>query len=142
MKRAVLWAVMVGLFCHWAMAEEPKPAAAENLIIVTLDGLRWQEVFGGFDPLLTTKEAGGLTDLVNGERSGIPCGCGWDPSEPFHGLALTEREKFINELLARTTRNWIDEPPDSFTMEAAMEYFVRHRPRVFYLMLGETDDWA
>jgi hypothetical protein len=64
MKRAVLWVAVVGLFCHWGIAQEPKVAAAENLIIVTLDGLRWQEVFGGFDPLLATKEAGGLTDLT------------------------------------------------------------------------------
>jgi hypothetical protein len=251
MKRAVLWAVMVGLLCRWAGADEAKAPAAENLIIVTIDGMRWQEVFGGFDPLLATKEAGGLTDqslpriqreyarpsaeesraailpffwevvakkgqvfgdrgvknvgrvtnpyrfsypgynemlcgfvdpkintndyppnpnvtvlewlntrpgfegrvaayggwerlkeIINAKRSGIPCVCGWDPIEPFHGLALTEREKFINELLARTTRHWIDEPPDSFTMEAAMEHFVRHKPRVFYVMLGETDDWA
>jgi hypothetical protein len=83
-----------------------------------------------------------LKEIINAKRSGIPCVCGWDPIEPFGGVALNEREKFINELLARTTRNWIDEPPNSLTMEAAMEYFVRHRPRVFYLMLGETDDWA
>jgi hypothetical protein len=37
---------------------------------------------------------------------------------------------------------WPDEPPDSITMEAAMEYFTRHKPRVFWVMLGETDEWA
>lgn len=38
---AVLW-----LPYHTVKAQEP---AAENLVLVTLDGLRWQEVFGGVD---------------------------------------------------------------------------------------------
>jgi hypothetical protein len=35
----------------------------ENVILVTIDGLRWQEVFSGADESLMTKEAGGLTDV-------------------------------------------------------------------------------
>ena len=32
--------------------------SAENLILITVDGLRWQEVFGGADQRLMTKENG------------------------------------------------------------------------------------
>jgi len=35
----------------------------ENLILVTADGLRWQDVFRGIDPALMTAEAAGMKDL-------------------------------------------------------------------------------
>lgn len=46
---------------------DPRPSPpsqqAENVILFTLDGLRWQEVFGGVDEALMTEEAGGVEDL-------------------------------------------------------------------------------
>lgn len=36
---------------------------SENVILFTLDGLRWQEVFAGADPALMNKEAGGVDDV-------------------------------------------------------------------------------
>src|SRR5437879_12847575 len=35
----------------------------ENIVIVTLDGLRWQELFHGADETLLDKTAGGVRDL-------------------------------------------------------------------------------
>ena len=231
------------------MGNAPSAAQAGNVIVVTLDGMRWQEVFGGFDPVLATKDGGGVTDaaplrklyardsaeesrsaifpflwgtvakrgqifgdrgvknvghvtnpyrfsypgysemmcgyadprvnsndyapnpnvtvlewlngrpgfegrvatygawnrlrrIVNAPRSGLPAICGWEAITPWGGAELTERERTLNDLLATTTRYWHDEPPDSITEAAAMEGFVRHKPRVFYVMLGETDEWA
>ncbi len=38
-----------------------KPALkTRNVLLVTIDGLRWQEVFGGAEPALIDKEAGGV----------------------------------------------------------------------------------
>jgi hypothetical protein len=31
---------------------------------------------------------------------------------------------------------------DAYTFRFAMDHIARHRPRVIYLALGETDDWA
>ena len=31
---------------------------------------------------------------------------------------------------------------DAYTFRFAMDHLARHRPRVVYLALGETDDWA
>ena len=42
-----------------AARQEPKAA---NVLVVTLDGMRWQEVFGGLASELLTKEAGGITE--------------------------------------------------------------------------------
>ena len=39
------------------------PQNSENVILFTLDGLRWQEVFAGADPALMNKEAGGVDDV-------------------------------------------------------------------------------
>jgi len=39
------------------------PQQAENVILFTFDGLRWQEVFGGADEALLTEEAGGVGDV-------------------------------------------------------------------------------
>jgi hypothetical protein len=232
-----------------AAPDQENDKGATNVIVVTLDGMRWQEVFGGFDPMLATEKAGGVTkpiplrkafarnsaqasreaifpflwqvvakkgqifgdrgaknvgrvtnpykfsypgynemlcgypdprinsneyppnpnesvlewlnsrpgfegkvaafgawtrlnEIVNRKRSGLPGIAGWEPIAPNGGLALSEREKLLNDLLARTTRYWVDESTDSIMTEAAMEYFVRHKPRVFYVMLGETDEWA
>src|SRR3982751_5982748 len=34
-----------------------------NVLVVTMDGMRWQEVFGGLQPALVTKVEGGLADV-------------------------------------------------------------------------------
>ena len=39
------------------------PLRTQNVLLVTIDGLRWQEVFGGTDATLMEKEAGGVKDL-------------------------------------------------------------------------------
>ena len=44
-----------------SVAARQEPNAA-NVLVVTLDGMRWQEVFGGLASELLTKEAGGVTE--------------------------------------------------------------------------------
>jgi hypothetical protein len=38
-----------------AAPDQANDKGATNVIVVTLDGMRWQEVFGGFDPMLATE---------------------------------------------------------------------------------------
>lgn len=45
-----------------AAAVEPRPAT-RNVVLVTSDGLRWQDVFRGADPALLNRPAGGITDV-------------------------------------------------------------------------------
>ncbi len=230
-----LWAVALHGACGWGAAGQAPAggaaAAATNVIVVTMDGMRWQEVFGGFEPMLATDVSGGvrdsmplraafardsaeesraailpffwevvakkgqvfgdrgvknvghvtnpyrfsypgysemlcgfvdprvnsndyavnpnvtvlewlngrpgfegrvaaygawnrLTRIVNVGRSKLPTVAGWEPIEASGGVPLSEREKVLNDLLARTTRLWVDEMPDSILQEAAMEYFT------------------
>ena len=50
-------------------AAEPRETAAavktktRNILLVTTDGLRWQEVFGGADPALMNKANGGVENI-------------------------------------------------------------------------------
>lgn len=46
-----------------AVAQQPAPHATTHVILVTIDGLRWQEVFSGADNALLNKEHGGVVDL-------------------------------------------------------------------------------
>jgi hypothetical protein len=75
--------------------------------------------------------------IVNRERSGVFVNAGF---EPVPGTG--ERVATLNELLAETTPPEDSVRADSFTFMAAMHHLRTARPRVLYLALGETDDWA
>lgn len=222
-----------------------QPATAANVLIVTMDGLRWQEVFGGLQADLLTKETGGVRDapaverrfggataeqrreklmpffwtevarngqvfgdpsrnsiarvtnglrfsypgynellagfadprvnsndpvpnpnvsvlewlhrkpafagrvaafaswellpwILNKPRSGIPSnGEGAPIAQPE-----TERDRLLNAFAADLPPYWGATRFDAATGFGAIEYLRKHKPRVFYVMLGETDEWA
>jgi hypothetical protein len=221
------------------------PGAAENVILVTIDGFRWQEVFEGAEEPLLAKQNGGAKDekglrrdfwrdtpearraallpftwgvmakegqilgngrkdcamrVTNEHRFSYPgyaemlCGfadarvdsnkkvpnpnvtvlewlnrrpgfegrvaayCTWDvfPSilnrersgflihqgPPVTGESAGGRSELLEDLYA-------DLPPlfggvcvDALEFHAGMDYLKVKKPRVFYLALGETDEWA
>ena len=80
-----------------------------------------------------------LYSIVNVERSKVPVVAGW---KPFTEVPLTEGEKAVNALLPELPRIWPDNALDVVTTTGALAYVGRHRPRVLYVMLGETDEWA
>jgi hypothetical protein len=47
-----------------------------------------------------------------------------------------------SELQFETPTPWDSVRHDAYTFRFAMDHIARHRPRVLYLALGETDDWA
>jgi hypothetical protein len=50
--------------------------------------------------------------------------------------------RLLNLLKAEVPRQFSGEPVDALTFYSALEYFKEHKPRVFFLSLGETDEWA
>ena len=66
----LVWSVLVAalLGAAAALPSARQPPRAANVLVVTLDGMRWQEVFGGLAPDLLTKEAGGVSDAAVLER--------------------------------------------------------------------------
>jgi hypothetical protein len=66
-RRGGLAAVLLVTLPGSAAAEKPV-SRAENVLVVTLDGLRWQEVFGGADETLFDSKLGGVRDLPGLKR--------------------------------------------------------------------------
>jgi len=77
--------------------------------------------------------------ILNCWRSRVRVVAGW---KPLVGLGLSSEERLLSRLITETPRLWDDCCYDSFTCHAAFEYFKRQRPRVLYLGLGETDEFA
>jgi hypothetical protein len=69
----------------------------------------------------------------------LPILAGW---EPIPGDKLTDRERWLNETMALTPHYWPDNAFDVFTMGAARSAIEQRKPRVLYVALGETDEWA
>ncbi len=238
----ILSGVLLALPLGPAAGQQP---AIANLLVVTMDGMRWQEVFGGMQADLLTKEAGGISEaapvqqrfggataesrraalmpffwgivaktghvfgdpahnsvarvtnglwfsypgysemlagyadpkvdsndrnwnsnvtvlewlnrraaykgrvaafaswellpwILNAQRSGIPCnGDGPPVTRP-----ATDRERLINQFAADLPPYWGETRFDAPTGLGALEYLRNHQPRVLYVMLGETDEWA
>jgi hypothetical protein len=79
-----------------------------------------------------------LPFIINTRRSGIYTnGDGPPVREP-----TTARDSAFNDLSAQLPPLWGSTRLDGPTMLGALEYVKVHKPRVFYVMLGETDEWA
>jgi hypothetical protein len=77
--------------------------------------------------------------IFNAERAGFLVNAGY---APLTAIPQTPRLELLNRLKAETPRVWDDEPFDPITFYTAMEYLKEKKPRILYLSLGETDDWA
>jgi hypothetical protein len=77
--------------------------------------------------------------IFNAQRAGFVVNAGFDP---LTVAPVTPRVALLNRLKAQTTRVWAGEPFDSFTFHTAFEYLKQHKPRILFLSLGETDEWA
>jgi hypothetical protein len=55
---------------------------------------------------------------------------------------MTNGMKLLNGIKANSPRVWEDEAYDAPVFETALEYIRAKKPRVVFLSLGETDEWA
>lgn len=81
-----------------------------------------------------------IANVVNPERcSECMVNAGYDPVAM---TPMTDRMTMLNDIKANSPRMWEDETFDAPTFYTAMEYIRAKKPRVIFLSLGETDDWA
>lgn len=76
---------------------------------------------------------------INKERCGFVANAGYEPlqmEKPNAGIEM------LNKIKAEQPRRWWGEPYDAVTYRTAMEYFRVKQPRLFYISLGESDEWA
>jgi hypothetical protein len=77
--------------------------------------------------------------IINAERAGFPVIAGYDP---LTIPPVTPKLELLNQLKRDEPRIWGGEPVDALAFYTAMEYLKAHKPRVLYISLGETDEWA
>ncbi|HEU5123330.1 MAG TPA: alkaline phosphatase family protein, partial [Verrucomicrobiae bacterium] len=77
--------------------------------------------------------------IVNRDRCGFPVMGGW---EPVPDKNPNDREKLLNDLISEMTRVNGGEVDDPLLFHAAMEHFLKHKPRVFMFGFLETDHWG
>lgn len=77
--------------------------------------------------------------ILNRERSGMHVLACWEPPS---GDDLTPQERLLADLMRNTHRLWESCGYDAFTFNMAREHFKRAKPRVLFIGLGETDEFA
>jgi hypothetical protein len=77
--------------------------------------------------------------ILNRDRAGFPVNAGF---EPLTISKMSPKIELLNQLKAETPSTWDEEPYDAFTFHTALEYLKAEKPRVLYISLGETDEWA
>ncbi|HVZ57801.1 MAG TPA: hypothetical protein VG870_14175, partial [Chitinophagaceae bacterium] len=77
--------------------------------------------------------------ILNERRSGLVLNSGYD-SLPASDSSTWERA--FNRVQDSTLREYAHTRPDRLTFEAALDYAKKYHPRVLYLGLGQTDEYA
>jgi hypothetical protein len=77
--------------------------------------------------------------ILNTQRSGIPVWSGFDTN--FAG-APGSRLELVQQIQKDTIQIWYDMSFDAFYFHAANEYIKEKQPRLIWLALSETDEWA
>ncbi|HEX7024982.1 MAG TPA: hypothetical protein VF187_09205, partial [Gemmatimonadales bacterium] len=79
-----------------------------------------------------------LPFILNTGRSGLPAnGQGPPVTRP-----VTAIERMMNALAADLPPYWGTVRFDAVTMQGSLHYLKTRKPRVLYVMLGDTDEWA
>ena len=126
------------MFCGFADDEGIKSnSKIPNQHVNVLEYLNQQPKFQGSVAAIATWNV--FPFILNQPRSGIYCHAG---ITPIIGDDLTDRERLLNDLIADTVVLWPDNQIDSLVMQASREYLQKKKPRVLFIGLGETDEWA
>ena len=80
-----------------------------------------------------------FSGIFNQQRCGFPVNAGYDP---LTAIPATPELALLNSLKAETVRIWPDETFDPIPFHTAVEYLKVKKPRLLFVGLGETDDWA
>lgn len=107
-----------------------------NPNVTVLEWLNGKPAFAGKVAAFASWEL--LPWIVNVERSHLPANGDGAPISD----AKTDRERAINEFAADLPPYWGETRADAPTGFGALEYLKKNQPRVLYVMLGETDEWA
>ena len=77
--------------------------------------------------------------IFRSQKCGFVVNAGYDA---LTAIPATPKLELLNTLKRETVRVWPDEPFDTLPFHTAMEYLRIRKPRLLFVGLGETDDWA
>jgi len=120
----------------------PNPAIISNSKVNNpnvnvLEHLHRQKEFAGKVAAFATWDV--MEFILHRERAGMIVHTGWIP---LRDDPLTPGQKRVNDMVRDLPRLWRGNCYDVITHEAAKEHLLKHKPRVLYIGLGETDEWA
>jgi len=119
---------------------DPRINSNDNVLNPNLTVLAWLNHQPGLKGRVAAFGAWNvIASAVNPEKCGCPVNAGY---APFMMEPMTLRLAFVNAMKRETPQVWEDEPFDAPAFYTAMEYIKVKKPRVLFLSLGETDDWA
>ncbi len=76
--------------------------------------------------------------IINDKRSQVPVNAGWQKFT----VGNPDRLEMLNLVSEQLFHEWDGVRYDVLTASGAIEYMKAKQPRVLYVSLGETDDWA
>ena len=125
------------MFCGYADERIKSNAKKDNPNPSVLEFLNGRPGFKDSVAAFTSWDA--FPAIFRSRENGLLVQAAWDPivDEP-----LSDAQKKVNEELKSVKRLWKDCAFDNTTMIAAQEHLRRHKPRVLYISLGETDEWG
>lgn len=123
--------------CGFADSRIDSNNKVPNPNVTVLEWLKRQSSFQGDIAVFGAWDL--IASVFNPDRSGLVVNAGWDP---LNAILATPQLELLNRLKAETPRVWEDEPFDALPFYTAVEYLKARKPRILYVSLGETDDWA
>ena len=79
-----------------------------------------------------------LPFILNVPRSGVPA----NGNGPPVASPVTAEERLLNDFAAAIPPYWGTVRFDAVTMQGALHQLKTRKPRVLYVMMGDTDEWA
>ncbi|MEJ7590691.1 MAG: alkaline phosphatase family protein [Planctomycetaceae bacterium] len=120
-------------------------AKKDNLNVTVLE---WMKQKSGFETSVAAFCSWDVFPfIINETRSGIPVNAGWEPLATDASLDLREPEavealRELDEFSIEIPRYFPEVRYDFVTYRGAEEFIRVKKPRLIYVSLGETDDWA
>lgn len=108
-----------------------------NKNINVLEYLNTKEEFKGKVVAFTSWDV--FPYILNENRSGMMINSGYENME---GESVSENQAIINKVQSEAIYNKGGTRHDQLTFLTAKEYMQQHRPKVMFLGLGETDEYA
>ncbi len=125
------------IFCGFADDRINSNAKKNNPNKTVLEFLHEKPAYQGKVAVFCTWDV--FPYIFRSSENGITMHAGWTPLPEKEPNA---RQKEINAMIEKLPHYWPGNTFDLVTMEGAKEHIRRHKPRVVYVGLGETDEWA